>query len=190
MLCAFSNLFPPALSKTTIAEDHIWITWKEQTKASSLKDTWFRSGGYTSTLTVPATPDGLLAKQVRKKLDKERQPAGTKVKVLEDGGRGARRGLVRSNQFPREKCQRLDCQLCFQADGKRSMCEKENVGYEGECTRCPPRTNAYIGETSMTGYTRLSQHLAAYRAAAAAREPAQPQPPANGFDSRPKAAKS
>ena len=94
------------------------ILMKEQTKASSLKDTWFRSGGYTSTLTVPATPDGLLAEKVRRNLEKGRQPAGTKVKVLEDGGRGARRGLVRSNQFPRENCQRLDCQLCFQADGK------------------------------------------------------------------------
>ena len=42
----------------------------------------------------------------------------------------------------------------------------------------------------MTAYTRLNQHLAAYRAAATAREPARPQPPANWFDSRPKAAKS
>jgi hypothetical protein len=104
--------------------------------------------GYTSTLTVPATPDGLLAEKVRRNLEQGRQPAGTKVKVLEDGGRGVRHGFVRSNQFPREKCQRVNCQLCFQQDGKRSMCEKENVGYEGECTRCPPRTNAYIGETN------------------------------------------
>ena len=123
-------------------------------------------------------------------LERGRQPAGTKIKVLEDGGRGAMCGLVRSNPFPREKCHRVNSQLCFQQDGKRSLCEKENIGYDGECARCPPRRYAYIGETSNTGYTRLSQHLAAYRAAAAAREPAQPQPPPNGSDLRPKAPKS
>ena len=42
----------------------------------------------------------------------------------------------------------------------------------------------------MTAYTRLNQHLAAYRAAVDAREPAQPQPPPNGFDLRSNGAKS
>ena len=44
------------------------IRMKEQTKVSSLRDTWFRSGGYTSTLTVPA-------ERVKKSLEKSRQPA-------------------------------------------------------------------------------------------------------------------
>ena len=43
-------------------------TMEEQTKVSSLRDTWFRSGGYTSTLTVPA-------ERVKKSLEKSRQPA-------------------------------------------------------------------------------------------------------------------
>ena len=63
---------------------------KERTKVSSLKDTWFRTGGYTSTLIVPATHDGILAEVVRKNLEKGRQPSGTKTKVLEDGGRSSR----------------------------------------------------------------------------------------------------
>ena len=55
---------------------------------------------------------------------------------------------------------REDCQLCLEQDGdtKRIVC----VGYEGECSRCPDRTYAYIEETSETAYTRLSLHLAAY----------------------------
>jgi hypothetical protein len=166
------------------------IAMKERTKVSSLKDTWFRKGGYTSTLTVPATPDGVLAEVVRKNLEKGRQPSGTKTKVLEDGGRSSRCGLVQSNQFPRQRCSRSDCQLCLQQEGKRVMCDKENIGYEGECSRCPARTYAYIGETSKTGYTRLSQHLAAYRAASTARLPAQPDPGVLGYEVRPKAAKS
>ena len=106
-------------------------------------------------------------------------------------GRGARQGLILSNQFPRERCSRVDCQLCFQQDGetRRVVCDKESVGYEGECTRCPDQKYTYIGETSKTAYTRLSQHLAAYRAASAANVPAQPQLVGFGLD-RPKAAKS
>jgi hypothetical protein len=89
------------------------ISMKEQTKVSSLKDKWFRSGGYTSTLKVPATTSGVLADKVRESLKKGRQPGGTRTKVLEDGGKGARQGLNLSNQFPRERYTRVDCQLCF-----------------------------------------------------------------------------
>ena len=164
---------------------------KEETRVSSLKDTWFRSGGYTSTLTVTATPAGSLAEKVRRNLKRGRQPKGKKTKVLEDGGRGARQGMILSNQFPRESCSREDCQLCLQQDGdnRRIVCDKENIGYEGKCSRCPEITLTYIGETSKTAYTRLSQHLAAYRAASAAKLPAQPQLVGIGLD-RPKAAKS
>ena len=137
------------------------IKMKEETRVSSLKDTWFRSGGYTSTLTVPATPSGSLAEKVRRNLERGRQPRGTKTKVLEDGGRGVRQGMILSNQFPRESCSREDCQLCLQQDGdnRRIVCDKENIGYEGKCSRCPDITFTYIGETSKTAYTRLSQHL-------------------------------
>ena len=164
------------------------IKMKEETRVSSLKDTWFRSGGYTSTLTVPATPAGSLAEKVRRNLERGRQPKGTKTKVLEDGGRGARQGMILSNQFPRESCSREDCQLCLQQDGdnRRIVCDKENIGYEGRCSRCPEIIFTYIGETSKTAYTRLSQHLAAYRAASAAKLPAQPQQVGIGLD-RPKA---
>ena len=98
------------------------------------------------------------------------------TKVLEDGGASARSGLIKSNQFPREKCEREDCVLCFQQQGesKGLVCDKSNIGYEGKCSRCPNRCS-YIGESSRTGYTRLKEHLRDYRAAAAARLPAQLQ---------------
>ena len=166
------------------------IKMKEESRISSLKDTWFRTGGYTSTLTVPATPNGLLAEQVRRNLEMGRQPAQTKTKVLEDGGRSVRGGLVRSDQFPREKCDRKDCQLCLQGETKGVQCDRENIGYEGECGRCPAGAFAYIGETSKTAYTRLGQHLAAYKSAAAAGLPAIPQHVSSDPLDRPRAAKS
>ena len=150
---------------------------KEESRMNSLKDTWFRAGGYTSTLTVPSTPNGGLAEEVRKSLAKGRQPEQTNTKVIEDGGRSVRVGLIKSDQFPRETCNREDCPLCTgQERGKKGIsCDKENIGYEGECARCPAGSFSYIGETSKTGYTRLTQHTAAYRAASTAGLPAPPQ---------------
>ena len=134
---------------------------------------------------------GVLVKKIRENLKMGRQPEVTSTKVMEDGGRGVRQGLILSNQFPREECGRVDCQLCFQQDGnrRRIVCDSGSVGYEGECNRCPDQKYTYVGETSKTAYTRLSQHLAAYRAASAANIPAQPQHVGLGLD-RPKAAKS
>ena len=145
---------------------------KNVLKGWNEKDTWFRTGGYTSTLTVPVTPGGVLADQVRRNMEKGRQPEGTRVKVLEDGGSSARTGLVKPNQFPRKLCQREDCVLCCQKAGKpgKTMCDLNNVGYEGRCLRCSENA-VYVGETSKTAYTRIKQHFSNYRAAAAAKLP-------------------
>ena len=151
------------------------IEMKQMNQMSNLKDTWFRKGGFTSTLIVPATPDSCLASKVKKNLDKGRQPAGTKTKVVEDGGVSSKAGIVKSNQFPRVQCDRDDCVICIQQAGrlKQIQCDKANVGYEFECSRCPTKS-VYVGETSRTAFTRLSEHLGDYRSAAAAMLPAQP----------------
>ena len=39
----------------------------------NMKDTWFRRGGYTGTLSVPSTPGGKLAAMVEENLKKGRQ---------------------------------------------------------------------------------------------------------------------
>ena len=67
------------------------IQMNEKTKFAAQKDTWFRVGGSTSTITVPVTPNGMLAEKIRDNLKKSRQPTGTKTLVVEDGGIGAQR---------------------------------------------------------------------------------------------------
>ena len=54
------------------------------------------------------------------------------------------------------------------------MCDKSNVGYEGECVRCVENPHVYVAETSKTGYTRIKEHLGNYRAASAAKLPPLP----------------
>ena len=85
---------------------------KEANKFSCQRDTWFRTGGFTSTLTVPVTPMGVLANKVRANLAKGREPEGTRTKVIEDGGLSTKRVLNKSNQFPRDNCGREGCVMC------------------------------------------------------------------------------
>ena len=59
----------------------------------------------------------------------------------------------------------------------RTLCDKSNIGYEGECLRCVDTVCKYEGETSRTGFTRMHEHMSDYRSAAAANLPPQP----NGF---------
>ena len=140
------------------------------------RDMWFRKDGSTSILTVPPTPNGELVQLVRKNLQKSRQPAGTKIKVVEGNGSKTGHLLVRTNQFPRETCHREKCVLCVQggSPGKKTKCDISNVGYEGKCVRCVETPHIYVGETSRTGFTRVSQPLTDFRAAATAKLPPLP----------------
>ena len=163
---------------------------KQTNKALTGNDTWFRKGGFTSTLTVPSTPGGFLASKVEDNLMKGRQPNGTKTKVIEGNGMSSRFGLTKSNQFPRDNCEREDCAMCVNKEDsdKRTHCDISNVGYEGDCLRCNLSVYKYVGETSRTGYTRIREHLADYRAAATANLP--PQPEVYGPDQHRKPVKS
>ena len=63
--------------------------------------------------------------------------------------------------------------LCFQKGGSKSECLKNNIGYEGQCSRCEERV-VCIGETSKPAYTRIKQHFSNYKVAANAKLPAIP----------------
>ena len=151
---------------------------KKTTAAMSSKDNWFRSGGATSTLCVPPTPGKELARRVETNLGQSRQPEGTRIKVVEGNGVSICRGMVKTNQFPRGVCYRRDCVICFHKDGEEGItfCDRSNVGYEGDCTRCSETKYRYVGETSRTGYTRSKEHLGDYRAASLAKLPPLPTP--------------
>ena len=148
-------------------------------QALNRNDTWFRKGGFTSTLCVPPTPGGALAKLIGDNLKNGRQANGTKTKIVEGNGLSSGQEMTKSDQFPQEECHRADCAICVRRDGEnnmkgQSMCMKSSVGYEGECVRCDQTIFKYIGETSKTGYSRIKQHLSDYRAAHAAKLPPPP----------------
>ena len=60
------------------------------------KSSWFRKGGFTNTLNIPATPGGKLASLVKEALARCPAPGNTKTRVVERGGRSVRGELVRA----------------------------------------------------------------------------------------------
>ena len=108
-----------------------------------------------------------------KNLEKSGRPTRTLTKVNESGGMSSQINLVKSNQFPNNFCHRTDCLLCFQKGGNKTECQKNNIGYEGQCGRSKQRV-VYTGESSKPAYTRIKQHNGNYKAAANAKLPALP----------------
>ena len=142
------------------------------------RSNWFRGGKdrTTSTTTVPATPGGVLADQIRNTLAGCPAPGRCRTKVLQGGGVSVKRTLVRTNPFPRVSCGREDCLMDkYGQSGCKEACYRESVGYCATCTRCTEHQltqgktredlvdHSYTGETARSIYTRSKQHLSDYR---------------------------
>jgi hypothetical protein len=142
------------------------------------KESWYKKAGHTSVLWVPATREGKLEKKIREVLEKTNPPKGTKIKVVQKGGKTTSSNLILSNPFPRGNCGRKNCAICKQEgggeEGSQGMCFRGNIGYVGFCNRCPiediesgtevgQEVNAvYHGESSRTLYRRSLDHFEGY----------------------------
>jgi hypothetical protein len=152
-------------------------TEKEQkTGAIGMKESWYRGGGHTSVLWLPATPGGELLQKIEKELSTTKGPKGTKIKLVQKGGKTTASALLKSNPFPRNHCGRPKCIPCIQGgeEGSRGQCYDGGLGYIGGCTRCPEASKAlgakgkdikealYHGESSKTLFRRTLQHFEKY----------------------------
>jgi hypothetical protein len=140
------------------------------------KESWYRKGGHTSILWVPATPNGELMENVRKELEKTKNPEKTKIRIVQRGGSATSSSMIRGNPYPKNHCGRRECPLCDQGgeEGSRGQCYRGGIGYVGRCNRCPEESRSkgdvepnvkeavYHGESSKTFYRRTIQHLDQY----------------------------
>ena len=142
---------------------------------------WFKSKGYTNTVTLPATANNELVDRVRRRLEVEESGSSQRTLVLADGGKSISSDLIMSDPFTSECCKRLDCMMCV-VTPSYGKCKKSNVGYSIVCNREPClTTNAngepelhvearYEGETARTIYTRSKQHFKKYTGSEEARD--------------------
>ena len=107
-----------------------------------------------------ATPDGELAKSMRRVADKEKDE-GIHFNIIEIGGRTLKSEVQKSNPTETPGCSKGDCVGCSAGRGEGGKCHKSNINYIIECMECPEEERAaYIGETSKNLYTRAAQHIA------------------------------
>lgn len=129
---------------------------KEREEAKRLKkNNWYKSSNYKSVIFVPATPSSML----KKRLQRDVNESGLKIKIVEKSGTSIKRILQRSDPFKEKKCSKDDCLVC--STGGSGPCSTTNVNYRIKCNECD---STYIGETSRSTYTRGKEHLRALNA--------------------------
>ena len=164
--------------------------WEEQ-GGRATKANWFRRGGHTSILNVPATVGSELADRVRKALQQTTSPPGLRPGVQERPGRSVAGILSKANPFPRQSCGRHLCPWVARGEDCKERCYRESVCYIAFCKVCRREASqeeeeelhqqhqqqqqdveetattetAYIGETSRSLPSRIRYHLRDYRQA-------------------------
>ena len=150
--------------------------WEEQ-GGRPTKANWFRKGGFTSVLDVPATPGSELAGRVEEVLRTVPGPGGCRPRVQERPGRSVLAALTSNNTFPRESCGRSLCPWVAREEACWQRCYRENICYVAFCLRCRERQQqqhpdgtsltegAYLGESSRSIVFRIGTHFTSYRQA-------------------------
>ena len=117
------------------------------------KKTWFKNGKYESIFYVDATPDGKLAKDCQRVLNRCRLP----VKVMEKTGDSIKKILTKSNPFKNGNCDDPNCPICLRECGIN--CKANSVVYQNYCEHYETCQGIYIGETASTIKERFTEHL-------------------------------
>ena len=136
-------------------------------KGGRYGNTWFLTGTHTVVCNVPCTPGGLLAKQVKNKLEGIKGPDGGTVKIVETAGKSVTAGLTRPDPFRSLECAFRD--KCFTND--EQDCATSRVVYEIECRLCKSKADAdndagravYTGTTGHSIHKRMREHAASLR---------------------------
>ena len=150
--------------------------WEEQ-GGRPTKANWFRKGGYTSVINVPATSGSQLANRVEEVLQRTTLPEGCRPRVQERPGKSVLDWLTNSNTFPRESCGRAMCPWVARDEACWEKCYQDNICYVAFCLQCRAEQlqqdennfteGAYIGESRKSVVTRIESHFASFRQAMA-----------------------
>ena len=130
-------------------------TDKDKVERKRKKKEWYTDKGrYESVMSVEATPDGLLKKEIQKAVKKNKM----KIKVVEKAGVTVKRLLQKSNPFEINKCKRNDCKIC--ALNNEVDCKSRGCVYE---VKCKSEDKRYRGTTGRSIYERSKEEIEAWK---------------------------
>ena len=150
-------------------------TWnaKERKNAKIAKKfNWWNSTKsniqYKSVLFVTPTPGGVLAKEVRQRLEELTKNCKEKIKVEEKGGVKIKDMFGSKNPFKTDKYKQKTCPLCTESQftstnpENKMQCNTNNVGYRWLCNTCQKndKIKVYEGETGRSARLRGAEHVA------------------------------
>lgn len=146
-------------------------------KKDMLRSVWYRPND--TVLFCPPTPEGKLAKQLRKVAKETGDKMLMKIKVVERAGTSMKTLLPGLKET---ECGNSKEQCFIHKNGGKGNCRIEGVVYKSECITCmhkgpssiPPEkagqikkqpgvTSVYIGESSRSGYQRGQDHQKALK---------------------------
>ena len=107
---------PDNLDKVRRTEDKVWKS-----------KTWFRRGGFATTLFVPPTPGGELAGLLQAAVARDSQGRGVKIRVVERAGQSLKARLQTSDPSPKLPCSEARCLPCN--SGELGTCRSNGIVY-------------------------------------------------------------
>ena len=129
------------------------------------KGSWWNRGStkYSSVVFIPATPGGVLAKQMREREEMIGKHSKFRIKIVEKGGKKLKDLLIKKDPFPSLPCSESFCPFCHETSHTvkpkkpgNIACDTQNVGYRWTCTSCK---KTYEGETGRSARIRAKEHL-------------------------------
>ena len=112
---------------------------QETHKKNKLKNRkWWNKGGktFSNVLFVPATPGGVLASRMQKRIAELNPSSVNQLKVIEKGGVKLKNILVEKDPFGTKLCQNLRCPVCYETEFTKPVgcskipCTSMSVGYQ------------------------------------------------------------
>ena len=116
---------------------------------------------YTSILFVPPTPQGELARMLKKREMELNLNSRMNIKIIEKGGTKMKNLIVNKNPFEPKKCSISNCPFCNDGkilkicDSNKMHCSTHNFGYTISCSECSMK---YEGESYRKAAIRAREH--------------------------------
>ena len=140
-----------------------WNVAARRSEKEKKKNDWSTRGGHIAPIFVPPTPNGELARELRKIADSEAED-GVHFKIIETGGTSIKNKVQKSNPTGMAGCDSPECLPCKTGRGEGGDCRGCGITYQLECQLCPGgQKSLYLGETARNLFTRGGEHLDNYR---------------------------
>ena len=132
-------------------EEKVGRWFRKQQRGTSIRE---------GVIIIPPTPEGALAKALKRVCEEELKGSKISLSVQERGGKqlGQLLGTSVPGASNKKHCERQSCFPCN--TGQEGVCRRTGVGYEISCNLCAQIVSKYAGESGKNMFCRGEEHVA------------------------------